>query len=213
MKKTNLTDIRRLAGMQLNENYIYAAEEDEETSDTEEMIDEIDADHEGMAAEGEEHDGEYSDEAGMAKDQLTSAQRAASELHDLLDGDEDLPEWVQAKITKAVDYLSMANNTMKSRHEQGDVHKMSEAAKPDYIDLDKDGDRKESMKKAAHDKEAKVDEADMEEGNEFSGALAKARAEHKDSFEVDGKTYKVESSQKVAEDIAWMQAVAGIRSR
>ena len=36
---------------------------------------------------------------------------------------------------------------------------MSEAAKPDYIDLDKDGDKKEPMKKAAKDKK-KVDEAD-----------------------------------------------------
>jgi hypothetical protein len=36
-----------------------------------------------------------------------------------------------------------------------------EAAKPDYIDLDKDGDRKESMKKAADDKEKdkKVEES------------------------------------------------------
>jgi hypothetical protein len=30
--------------------------------------------------------------------------------------------------------------------------KLQEAAKPDYIDLDRDGDRKESMKKAAADK-------------------------------------------------------------
>lgn len=37
---------------------------------------------------------------------------------------------------------------------------VSEAAKPDYIDLDKDGDKKEPMKKAAKDaEEAKVEEA------------------------------------------------------
>lgn len=40
-----------------------------------------------------------------------------------------------------------------------------------------------------------VDEADMEEGNEFSGELAKAKAQHKDSFDVDGKTYPVKESQ------------------
>ncbi len=34
-------------------------------------------------------------------------------------------------------------------------------------------------------------ESDVEEGNEFSGALATARAAGKDSFEVDGKTYSV----------------------
>ena len=37
----------------------------------------------------------------------------------------------------------------------------------------------------------KMDEADMEEGNEFSGELAKAKAQHKDQFSVDGKTYPV----------------------
>ena len=55
MKKTDITDIRRLAGLQqLNENYIYAAEEEEEsTEETEEAIEEIDGDEEGMAAESE----------------------------------------------------------------------------------------------------------------------------------------------------------------
>ena len=33
-----------------------------------------------------------------------------------------------------------------------------------------------------------------EEGNEFSGELAQAKAQHKDSFEVDGKTYPVKES-------------------
>ena len=69
MKKTDITDIRRLAGLQpLNENYIYAAEEEEEsTEETEEAIEEIDGDEEGMAAESEviesaEEDDEEEDE-------------------------------------------------------------------------------------------------------------------------------------------------------
>lgn len=37
----------------------------------------------------------------------------------------------------------------------------------------------------------KVEEDDMEEGNEFSGELAKAKAAGKKEFEVDGKTYPV----------------------
>lgn len=136
---------------------------------------------------------------------------------------------------------------------------LTESAKPDFLDIDKDGDKKESMKKAAADKEEKenktkgaiaeavarveqqlsekymgfkktvaaikkggsaedpeavaaaigrkkygkekfqkaaaagkkLGEDDMEEGNEFSGELAKAKAAGKDSFTVDGKTYKV----------------------
>ena len=64
MKKTDITDIRRLAGLQqLNENYIYAAEEEEEsTEETEEAIEEIDGDEEGMAAESEVHESSEEDE-------------------------------------------------------------------------------------------------------------------------------------------------------
>jgi hypothetical protein len=40
-----------------------------------------------------------------------------------------------------------------------DMEKVEEAAKPDYIDLDKDGNKKESMKKAAADKKKKVNES------------------------------------------------------
>jgi hypothetical protein len=40
-----------------------------------------------------------------------------------------------------------------------------------------------------------VDETEMEEGNAFSGALAKAKEEGKDTFEVDGKTYKVQKEE------------------
>ena len=43
----------------------------------------------------------------------------------------------------------------------------------------------------------KMDEADMEEGNEFTGNLAKAKAQHKDEFEVDGKKYKVVEADPV----------------
>ena len=38
------------------------------------------------------------------------------------------------------------------------------------------------------------EDSHVEEGNEFTGALAKAKEEGKDEFEVDGKTYKVEES-------------------
>jgi len=63
MKKTDITDIRRLAGLQqLNENYIYAAEEEESTEETEEAIEEIDGDEEGMAAESEVHESSEEDE-------------------------------------------------------------------------------------------------------------------------------------------------------
>lgn len=47
--------------------------------------------------------------------------------------------------------------------------------------------------------EGKVDEDEVEEGNAFTGAKAKAEAEGKDEFEVDGKKYKVNESAELTE--------------
>jgi len=68
------------------------------------------------------------------------------------------------------------NNTMEGKscpvHGLKECGSMTEAKKPDYLDFDKDGDKKEPMKKALKDKE-KVDECgpgpmgsmDQDEGN------------------------------------------------
>ncbi len=45
-----------------------------------------------------------------------------------------------------------------------------------------------------------VEEEEIEEGNAFSGALAKAKEEGKDEFEVDGKTYKVDEAESKLEE-------------
>jgi hypothetical protein len=58
--------------------------------------------------------GEYDREGDMAQSQLKTAEDAAAELRSILDADENLPEWVQSKITKAVDYLDTARDYMKS---------------------------------------------------------------------------------------------------
>ena len=84
---------------------------------------------------------------------------------------------------------------------------LAEAAKPDFLDMDKDGDKEESMKKAVDDKEEdsvdesiqrmremagireakkEVDEEKTEEGNLFTGNLAKARADGKKEADLDG---------------------------
>jgi hypothetical protein len=62
--------------------------------------------------------GEYDREGEMAMGQLKTAEDAAAELRSILDADENLPEWVQSKITKAVDYLDTVRDYMKSK-EQG----------------------------------------------------------------------------------------------
>ena len=49
------------------------------------------------------------------------------------------------------------------------------------------------------DESVEPTEPSTEEGNEFSGALAKAKKDGKDEFEVDGKKYKVEEAEAEAE--------------
>jgi hypothetical protein len=108
--------------------------------------------------------------------------------------------------------------TGKEAEKDDKSKKVDEAAKPDFLDMDKDGDKKEPMKKAVDDKKKKgvkestlaeliarmdaiiesaekVEEDDVEEGNEFSGELAKAKAAGKKDFEVDGKKYQVKEAE------------------
>jgi hypothetical protein len=56
--------------------------------------------------------GEYGREGDMAKEQMHTIVSAAKELHSILNDEQDLPEWVQSKITKAMDYIDTARDYM-----------------------------------------------------------------------------------------------------
>ena len=56
--------------------------------------------------------GEYDEEGGMAKSQLKSVIRNAQSIHDKLQDDTNIAEWVQSKITVAEDYISTVANYM-----------------------------------------------------------------------------------------------------
>ena len=77
---------------------------------------------------------EYDNEGEMAKDQLLVMADAASELHDMIDDEENLPEWCQNKITKAMDYVDTVRDYM--------IAKKSKVGDMD----DDDKDVKEQMK-------------------------------------------------------------------
>jgi hypothetical protein len=57
---------------------------------------------------------EYDYEGDMAKSQLRSIITNSKRIHDMLDDDTNLPEWVQSKITLAEDYISTASNYLQS---------------------------------------------------------------------------------------------------
>ena len=84
------------------------------------------------------HAGEYDYEGDMAKTQLVTISDAAEELHDMLEDDENMPEWCQNKITKAMDYLDSVRDYMLAKdtgEEPGDENpnesvKLDEMATP-----------------------------------------------------------------------------------
>jgi len=87
-------------------------------------------------------EGEYDREGDMAKSDLRSIIANAQRLHDMIDDADNLPEWVQSKITVAEDYISTVANymtaemnesvadTLAQRH--SDLRKKSGLPHPDY---------------------------------------------------------------------------------
>ena len=71
--------------------------------------------------------GEYDYEGDMAISQLKSIISNSMKLKDMLEPDTNLPEWVQAKITLAEDYVVTAANYMEGQQDQGAGDKLDEA--------------------------------------------------------------------------------------
>jgi hypothetical protein len=102
----------------------------------------------------------------------------------------------KGKIT-AADFKKLRTKTDMKEYTMGDDQ--IEKVEP-YGDFSTDSPKKVGkVKNVGYNYEKKVakefNENDMEEGNAFSGALAKAKEDGKSSFKVDGKTYEVKEGQ------------------
>ena len=84
------------------------------------------ADQQGMAEGDVDSDGysvdhadsgEYDYEGDQARDQMNTIVRAARRLDGMLDDNENMPEWVQMKVTLAADYLDTAADYIESNQE------------------------------------------------------------------------------------------------
>ena len=64
--------------------------------------------------------GEYDYEGQMARLQLQTICRNSKDLVDMLSDDENMPEWVQSKITLAQDYISSVRDYLQSKKELGE---------------------------------------------------------------------------------------------
>jgi phosphopantetheine adenylyltransferase len=61
--------------------------------------------------------GEYDYEGQMARTQLQTILRNSEDLIDMIGDDENMPEWVQSKITLAQDYITTVRDYLQSREE------------------------------------------------------------------------------------------------
>ena len=82
----------------------------------------VDEDHGPEDPTADYNQGEYDREGDMAKDQLRTIDSAAEELYAIIGANENLPEWVQAKITKAMDYIDTVRDYMKANKYEEDVN-------------------------------------------------------------------------------------------
>jgi hypothetical protein len=80
---------------------------------------------------------EYDYEGDMAKSQLRSIIANAQTVHDMLEDNTNLAEWVQSKITLSADYISTVRDYMQSNK---DVNEEVETTHEDPLVVTKDSD-------------------------------------------------------------------------
>ena len=92
---------------------------------TDEIVDAYKKATPGEAVEPEDQ-GEYDNEGQMAKTQLRGILADAGHMVEMFEDEQNLPEWVQNKITKAADYLNSAHRYMMNK---GDTNESLDEAK------------------------------------------------------------------------------------
>lgn len=107
---------------------------------------------------------EYDYEGDMARGQLQSIIMNAQRVHDMLEDNDNLPEWVQSKITLAEDYISTVSNYMSSEIDEaalnelspGTLQKYKVAGHKKYDDIRNKTDSNSMAKKAKLEKGIKT---------------------------------------------------------
>jgi hypothetical protein len=77
--------------------------------------------------------GEYDYEGAMARTQLQTIARSSTELIMMLTPYENMPEWVQSKITLAQDYITCVKDYLKSKEELGEGYKPEHNMRPGWM--------------------------------------------------------------------------------
>lgn len=134
--------------------------------------------------------GEYDREGEMAKSQSRTIVDAAEELQAMLGDDDNLPEWVQKKISLAQEYIDSARDYLKSNRPEADGEETMiperELTKPEMAQREK---YVKSMKKSKGDFEKRYGERGEEVMYATATKMAKKKAEEsKDEEEIEETT-------------------------
>ena len=78
--------------------------------------------------------GEYDYDGQMARTQLQTTLRNCKDLIDMVKDDDNMPEWVQSKITLAQDYITTVRDYLQSKEELAEATKAELEGNKDYED-------------------------------------------------------------------------------
>ena len=107
----------------------------------------------------------------------------------------DITESVSGEIDEMEEYYEVAKNRKEDRMAKKEESKEGMGKMPELRDKFDGRDSKVVGVYSNIDKQSEEMEEEVEEGNAFSGARAKAIEDGKDEFTVDGKTYPVEDEE------------------
>jgi hypothetical protein len=138
------------------------------------------------AVKDEADKGEYDYEGDMTKSSLRTIIRNAQIMLDMLGEDDNLPEWVQSKITLAEDYISTASNYMQSE--------MNEMKNPCWKGYRAYGTKMKNGKEVPNC--APIKEGSARAGYTKRGMYAKSKETHEKSVAASEKSRGVETSPK-----------------
>ena len=141
--------------------------------------------------------GEYGREGDMAKEQMHTIEAAAQELSSILSDEQDLPEWVQKKITLAMDYIDTARDYMKSQGGEAIAEKAPPGAK---------AERMVTHIKKGYAKDGKL--TDREKAIAYATAWKAKKAGKVEEESTESRDERAEKAgRKVAKDIEYDEKV------
>ena len=147
--------------------------------------------------------GEMGEGYAQNDDHLREMEREAYEKGNMCfrDWEDSIKNTIYFENLQKGDYRSMSTKKWKDNELKGllteqwgfsmDLSKLNEAEKPDYIDIDKDGDKEESMKKAAADKKKKGGKEEKEKVEE-----SEVKSKSNSTKRKEGLEYEVEKLER-----------------